>query len=158
MAFTRYKYDKVRVEKQLAEETFTGRYMLNQPGNGINMPFQEDPHIRLQKWGANFSNNAIFIENDLLGLTKRVNRDNICNTYTSTAETPLVNLYPTTKSMVTQSRVETPAWEVRGIQPARETHLFFNPQEHINLEFQNNINTRVIHKDMFKHGLLMNKN
>ena len=48
MSFTRYKYDKLRVQKQLNEQTFTGRYMLNTPGNGSVMPFQEDPHLRLQ--------------------------------------------------------------------------------------------------------------
>ena len=58
MAFTRFKYDKSRVDKQLTEETFTARYMLNTPGNGTAMPFQEDPHTRLQMWGANFAGNA----------------------------------------------------------------------------------------------------
>ena len=44
MSFTRYKYDNLRVQKQLNEETFIGRYMLNVPGNGSIMPFKRIPY------------------------------------------------------------------------------------------------------------------
>ena len=81
MAFTRFKYDKSRVDKQLTEETFTARYMLNTPGNGTAMPFQEDPHTRLQMWGANFAGNALDVENDLMGITRPLNRDCLKDEY-----------------------------------------------------------------------------
>ena len=55
MSFTRFHDDKCRMQKQMQEQTYTGRYMLNVPGNGINMPFAEDPFMRLQKWGANWN-------------------------------------------------------------------------------------------------------
>ena len=75
MAFTRYHDDECRIEKQLQESTDQGRYMLNVPGNGVNMPFIDDPHIRMQYWGANLTNNTVNLESDLRGLTRRINRD-----------------------------------------------------------------------------------
>ena len=152
MAFTRFKYDKSRVDKQLTEETFTARYMLNTPGNGTAMPFQEDPHTRLQMWGANFAGNALDVENDLMGITRPLNRDCLKDEYKKKS-TPIQTLhYSTTSSHVSQSRVETPAWEVRSVMPDRGNFLFYNPQEHVDREFQNNLNTRMLQKDMYKHG------
>ena len=152
MAFTRFKYDKARVNKQLEEETFTARYMLNVPGNGSSMPFQEDPHTRLQMWGANFAPNALDLESDLLGITRKANRDELKFDYNKHA-VPMQTLhYTTAPSHVSQSRVETPAWEVKGVMPNRGTFLFYNPQEHVEREFQNSLNTRVLQKDMYKHG------
>ena len=52
MAFTRFRDDPHRIQKQLEESTYVGRYTLNTPGQGMDLPFNEDPHIRLQKWGA----------------------------------------------------------------------------------------------------------
>jgi len=158
MAFTRFKYDKSRVDKQLTEETYTARYMLNTPGNGTSMPFQEDPHTRLQMWGANFAENALDVENDLMGITRKANRDNLKFDYKKTATTLETKHYPTNSSHVSQSRVETPAWEVRSVMPDRGNFLFYNPQEHIEREFQNNLNTRMLQKDMYKHGNNLTRN
>ncbi len=153
MASTRFKYDKARVDKQLEEETFTARYMLNVPGNGSSMPFQEDPHTRLQMWGANFAGNALDLENDLLGITRTANRDELKFEYNKHS-VPLQTLqYTNTPSHVSQSRVETPAWEVRSVMPNRGTFLFYNPQDHVEREFQNSLNTRSLQKDMYKQGM-----
>ena len=51
MAFTRFYDDPLRISKRLEESTFAGRYQLDMPGPGVDMPFEEDPHARLQKWG-----------------------------------------------------------------------------------------------------------
>ena len=75
MSFTRFHDDPCRVKKQLQESTDQGLYYLNVPGNGTNMPFIEDPHIRLQQWGANLRTNTIGVESDLMGLTRRLNED-----------------------------------------------------------------------------------
>ena len=55
MAFTRFHDDSCRIQKYLEETTNIGNYEINVPGNGINMPFINDPHLRMQKWGANLS-------------------------------------------------------------------------------------------------------
>ena len=75
MSFTRFYDDPARIQKQLEQMTAIGQYQLNVPGNGINMNYVEDPHIRLEKWGANLSSNSIDIENDLRGQTRQLNRD-----------------------------------------------------------------------------------
>ena len=59
MSFTRFHDDPNRIKKQIDESSFAGRYMLNTPGQGMNLPFSEDPQIRLQKWGANLQTNTV---------------------------------------------------------------------------------------------------
>ena len=73
MSFTRFHDDPSRIKKQLDESTFQGRYFLNTPGAGMDLPFKEDPHFRLQKWGANLHTNTVNIESDLHGLTRTLN-------------------------------------------------------------------------------------
>ena len=59
MAFTRFHDDPIRIQKQLDESTFSGRYMLNTPGQGIDMPYHNETQMRLQRWGANITNDII---------------------------------------------------------------------------------------------------
>jgi hypothetical protein len=75
MAFTRYHDDTARIQKQLQISTNAGIYQLTAPGQGLDLPYMEDPQIRLQKWGANFDNNIITMESDLRGLTRKYNKD-----------------------------------------------------------------------------------
>ena len=75
MSFTRFHDDPARIQKQMEQMTYSGKYMMNVPGNGANMNFHEDPHIRLEKWGANLSSNAIDIESDLRCQTRNLQRD-----------------------------------------------------------------------------------
>lgn len=149
MSFTRFHDDECRMQKQLQEQTYTGRYMLNVPGNGVNMPFVEDPHTRLQKWGANWNTNAIVIDNDLRGLNNKLSRD--C--YTSDLRWNKYNKsnvnYPTYQQSVQQSRTTNPAWELRDTQQYKENILFLNPQENTCIPFHNNLNTRMLEKDYY---------
>ena len=70
MSFTRFNYDEARTKKQLQESISVGLYHLDVPGPGINTPFLEDPHIRLQKWGSNLRTNTLELENDFRGLNR----------------------------------------------------------------------------------------
>lgn len=65
---TRYHSDPVRIHAQNEMQTFMGRYQLETPGPGANLPFEEDPNIRLQRWGANSVYNGVQVESDLWGL------------------------------------------------------------------------------------------
>ena len=49
MAFTRFFDDDCRIQKYLEESVNVGNYNINVPGNGINLDFYNDPHIRMQK-------------------------------------------------------------------------------------------------------------
>jgi len=149
MSFTRFHDDKCRMQKQMQEQTYTGRYMLNVPGNGIDMPFVEDPYMRLQKWGANWNKNAISIDNDLRGLNDKLSRDcytndKLWNKY----NTESVN-FPVYQQTVQQSRTTNPAWELRDKQQFKSNILFLNPQENVCIPFHNNLSTRILEKDYY---------
>ena len=78
MAFCRFNYDENRTKKKLQESTGPGRWILDVPGNGPDPCFFNDPHIRLQQWGANLDyvvNGApIDIDSDLKGRTRRLTK------------------------------------------------------------------------------------
>ena len=77
MASTRFNSDSSRVNKQLQESTGLFRYQLNAPGPGIDTPYFEDPHIRVQKWAANLGSNTTDLESDLRGINRKLSRDNV---------------------------------------------------------------------------------
>lgn len=116
MASSRLFDDEVRIRKRNAIDTFEGRYHLDVPGNGADMPFNADPHIRIQKWGANFCTNMMDINNDLRGMTRPLNRDFIeINEYRKFGVVPrIANANPETVNYVTdESRATNPAWVLK---------------------------------------------
>jgi hypothetical protein len=151
MSFTRFHDDPARIEKQLQESTGLGRYMLNVPGNNGDQPcFMEDPFIRMQKWGANLMTNTINLESDLLGLTRKINRDTLGeNNYKTTAVTSEKKTYPICQPSTDQSRATLPAWTFRDLEQVNWAILPLNPQENTCFTFENNINTRLVEKDSF---------
>ena len=127
--------------------------MLNVPGTGSNPIFINDPHIRMQKWGANnrqvMNGSMIDIDNDLRNskdiLTKYRNcrANNKLNSYQVK--------YPERKITFTeQSRVTHPAWKYRSLEQNHTYPLFLDPQENVCYHFHNNLNTRLIERDNFK--------
>ena len=150
MAFTNIKYDPCRIAKDLQISTETGRYQIAVPGPGNNVPFEEDPHLRLQKYGANLRTNTINLESDLMGLTRSLNRDCVdLNQYTShQAKSSRMN-YSSQQPFTEQSRVTDPAWWYRDLEQVNWYILPLNPQENTCLPFQNNLNTRILEKDNF---------
>jgi hypothetical protein len=177
MSFTRFHDDPARIRKQLHESSFSGRYFLNTPGQGVDLPFQEDPQIRLQGWGANMRTNAIHLESDLRGLTRPLNRDLAdSNLYTkhsvsSVVDSPMPGLgYRNAAPFVEESRASHPAWMYRDleqprwenpllhhssfIKPSSINELKGNPLSEgcpiLNLHrFQDSIQTRILEKDYF---------
>ena len=148
MSFTRFHDDSARIRKQNQEISFTGRYMLNTPGPGSNMPFVEDPHMRLQKWGANLHTNTTCIESDLHGLTRKNNRDDRnSNQYQKYAAPSSINTYNTAPSFVEESRMSHPAWTYKDLEQNRWETPIFNPQAGLEKQFSDNIQTRIIEKD-----------
>ena len=70
MAYTNIKNDPIRIYKDLQQSTDVGRHVLNVPGNGLDVPFINDPQVRMQRWGANHMTDIIGVENSLMvGLT-----------------------------------------------------------------------------------------
>lgn len=150
MAFTRFHDDPARIQKQLAESTFLGRYQLDTPGQGVDLPFSEDPQLRLQKWGANLRTNGVNLESDLRGMTRKLNRDytNKNNYLDNDVRTERVN-YRQSDPFIEESRASHPAWTYRDLEQTRWETPFLNPQANLEKKFQNNVQTRILEKDYF---------
>lgn len=150
MAFTRFHDDPNRIKKQIMESSFSGRYMLNTPGQGTDLPFIEDPHIRLQHWGANLRNDTVNLESDLRGMTRRLNRDNQeMNQYQKQSNEPRQVSYKNAEPFVQETRASHPAWMYKDLEQTRWEAPFLNPSNGLEKDFQHNIQTRFLEKDNF---------
>ena len=150
MAFTRFYDDPCRVMKHLQESTDQGVYMLNVPGNGTNMPFVDDPHVRLQKWGANRSANLTSLESSLFAMDRKLSHD--CDPFQMLK--PSIQSYPRRQNEVTgQSRTVTPAWQVRSVAKERWETPFVDLHTHALIPFQTNSDTRQSARDQFSKAL-----
>ena len=151
MSFTRFHDDPVRIQKQLEESSYVGRYTLNTPGQGMDLPFNEDPHIRLQKWGANLHTNSVNLESDLYGLTRTLNRDLVAkNNYKLQSVSSSKKSYREQNPITEESRASHPAWMYKDLEQSRWETPFFNPQNDLERNFGHNIQTRILEKDNFK--------
>uniref|UniRef100_A0A6C0DRE6 Uncharacterized protein n=1 Tax=viral metagenome TaxID=1070528 RepID=A0A6C0DRE6_9ZZZZ len=151
MSFTRFHDDAHRIQKQNEISSFTGRYQLDRPGNGLDLPFQEDPNMRLQYWGANLQNNAINVESDLRGLSRPLNRDLIGkNEHVNHAANSQKLFYSNASPYVEESRASHPAWMYKDLEQTRWENPFLNPLNGIEPEFARDIQTRILEKDYFK--------
>jgi len=151
MAATRIGNDR---ERQEFNQTFYHNslgYMVNVPGNGVKPDYIEDPHIRLQKFGANISANITDIDSKLKGVNNTLNRD---TDVILSGRDPFFNdgymrhTYPTINNAVTdQPRATMPAWQVRDLEQNNWNYLPENPQNHTEMTFVNNIDSRNSIKD-----------
>jgi hypothetical protein len=153
MAFTRFRDDPCRINIQNQQSTDQGRWILNTPGNGDKPYFMEDANIISQKWGGNLWSNATDVQSYLMGLHNPAGKDCLGKEKpfnTIYEKTPSPNVYPSTNDLFTeQSRAIAPSWTVRDIQQVKPNYLHFNPQENTNMNFPNNLNTRILEKDAF---------
>ena len=150
MAFTRDDICKMNLDRN--QDNRNLNYMLNVPGNGTTPDYFDDPQIRLQKFGANISINAVDINSNLMGVYKQLNRDH----YVKNTRDPafndyyLRNNYPIIKEAITdQPRATMPAWELRSLEQNNWAYLPQNPQTHTEILFENNINSRMAEKDEY---------
>lgn len=157
MASTRFRDDLARREEQVRHSTFACGYMINAPGNGTRPDYIEDPQFRLQKWGANYMTNSVDLESNLKGI-RPLNRDCIGQSeYTNFNVNSQPIQYPNNSCLYTeQPRAIAPAWELRDVEtqmPKYEPLL--NPQENVEVQFQNNVSTRILEKDTFNPESLL---
>jgi len=154
MSFTRFHDDPARIQKQLQESTYLARYQLDTPGQGVDLPFIEDPNIRLQGFGANvFRKNTTQLESELFGITRRYNRDLFeANDYkkygvTEISEKPY---FRSQQPFVEESRATHPAWLYRSADVNRWEEPWLNPLVGLEKPFHENIQTRILEKDYFR--------
>jgi hypothetical protein len=144
--FTSFKNDQIRLEKKAEMSSFAGRYALETPGPGLDLPFLEDVQMRLQYWGANRGTGMVNVESDLIGITRRLNRDTV--EYTKTAvETEPIQCYRVQDPYVLESRASHPAWVYRSLEQNRWEEPLLNPQANLEKPFYSNIQTRILEKD-----------
>ena len=142
MAFTRFHDDPARIEKNLLERTYEGKYQLNTPGNGE--VYVDDLHIRLQGWGSNIRTNPFEINESLRRNKKLVYYD---QPFTKTSSDAISSKE---KSFgVDETRASLPAWTFRDKSQLRTEYLFRDPQSHVWLKFDNNCPTRMLEKDHY---------
>lgn len=150
MAFTRFHDDPYRIKKQVEESSFAGRYYLGTPGQGMDLPFYEDPQMRLQGWGANLRTNSVLLEGDLFGMTRKLNRDLITeNNYKKHAVHTSTIDYRNAKPFVEESRATHPAWMYKDLEQARWEAPHLNPLNGLEKAFNENIQTRILEKDYY---------
>lgn len=150
MSFTRFYDDPSRIRKQLDQSTFVGRYMLDVPGAGIDLPFWEDPQIRMQTWGANLQDNYVNLESDLLGMTRKYNRDLVdINDFKKKSVMSSKNQYKNFKPFVDESRATHPAWMYKSVEQNRWEFPYLNPLNGLDKNFHDNIQTRILEKDTY---------
>jgi len=159
MAFTRFHDDPYRIKKQIEESSGPGRYLLNKPGQGVNLPYMEDPQIRLQGWGANLRTNTVNLESDLFGMTRLLNRDLVdVNDYKSKSVTTSVVSYDIAQPFVEESRASHPAWMYRDLEQPRWEAPYLNPLNGLEKRFNENIQTRILEKDFYQPAPNRNAN
>jgi hypothetical protein len=158
MAFTRFHDDPCRIQKYLEESTYIGNYEINVPGTGDKPQFINDPHLRMQKWGANLSQNKTELESDLMGITRKLNTDSIQqNSYQHYNNNNYLynkKVYPVNEDEIThQPRATNPAWTLRETDsintPNNFNYLLIDPQKNVCIPFHNNLPSRTLEKDYF---------
>lgn len=148
MSFTRFYDDPARITNQLDQMTYAFRYQLDTPGPGAQLPFMEDPGIRMQKWGANMWSESTNLESDLMGLGRPLNHD-FDRTYKDLDTKRGYQIaFPTSQgAVIDESRATHPAWMYRDLEHARWETPFINPQANVERRFDHSIQTRILAKD-----------
>jgi hypothetical protein len=94
--------------------------------------------------------NTVNLESDLLGLTRKLNRDDIdANEYKMNAVGGMHVPYGNVQPFVDESRASYPAWMYRDLEQTRWEEPLLNPQANLEPKFHYNIQTRVLEKDYF---------
>jgi hypothetical protein len=141
MSFTRFHDDPLRIQKQLQEMTGAGRYQLMRPGPGPQVPFIEDPHVRLQQWGANLHSNGANLETDLIGVNRKLTHG--IQLYDSRTPSTQAHQYATVENSFTdESRATHPAWMFRDLEQANWGFSFHDVQSKTEIPFSYNENAR----------------
>jgi hypothetical protein len=119
MSLTRFNDDSARIRKKLQEMSGPFQYQLNAPGPGVNTPFFEDTHIRLQKWGANLRSNTTNLESDLIGINRKITNKTV-EYGANTPSTYTIGFgYGTHAAFIDETRASNPAWTLRDLEHTR---------------------------------------
>lgn len=141
MSNTRFSYDNSRTIKKLQESTGPGRWILDQPGTSLN--FYVDPHIRLEKFGANLCNeNPVDISSELQGRNTTQTQFGRVSKGINITQKEYSNMKPFTS----ETRTTHPVFLYRNMENNRWDYPLLNT--YLENPIQNN-STRIIQKNNF---------
>jgi hypothetical protein len=134
--------------------------MLDAPGQGLDLPFNADPHFRIQGWGGSALGeitNLVDINSDLRGMTRPATKDLLEYSDYKKHAIPVEQAFSLGKKEVNyltdDTRATNPAWMLRdvAIGDTRWLATHINPMDLNYLEkpFYENLNTRILEKDAF---------
>lgn len=147
--FTNIRSDNARIKKNLEISTYTGRYMLDVPGQGLDLPFMEDTQIRMQYWGANLKTCRVDLEGELFSINRKISRDyNDQDEYKKfIVDSNPIQSFSTKNPFVEESRSSHPVFVYRELETNRWETPWINPQANLEKPFHDNIQTRILEKD-----------
>lgn len=149
--FTSFKNDQSRIKKNLEISSYAGRYFLDVPGPGLDIPFMEDTQVRMQKWGANLQSNMVDLEGELFSINRKISRDyNDHDQYKKfIVDSNPIQSFSTKNPFVEESRSSHPAFVYRELETNRYETPWINPQANLEKPFHDNIQTRILEKDNY---------
>jgi hypothetical protein len=149
--FTSFRNDPARIQKEMEISSYSGRYALDTPGPGLDLPMMDDAQIRMQTWGANRHTNFVNLESDLKGMTRRLNRDyqDVNEYHKYSVESNPIQSFRVQDPYVLESRASHPAWTYRDKEVYRWEQPWLNPQANLEKRFYNNLQTRILEKDYY---------
>jgi len=147
--FSSFKNDNCRIKKNLEISTYSGRYALDVPGQGLELPFMEDTQVRIQKWGANLKTCRVDLEGELFSINRKISRDyNDQDEYKKfIVDSNPIQSFSTKNPFVEESRSSHPVFVYRELENSRWETPWINPQANLDKPFHDNIQTRILEKD-----------
>jgi hypothetical protein len=139
---TNIRQSKGRLEKEAEISTYAGRYYLDTPGNGVKLPYFEDPHIRIQKSsGIRGYRGTTDWESELRGITRPLTKYDVHDPFKS----PLPRMSEVNSvdhPISDETRTTAPAWVLREYQQDRWETPFLNPLDKAIVPFEINVPIR----------------
>jgi len=143
MASTRIRNDPSRQYENAIQSTHQGRYVLNTPGPGMDIPYIADPHIRLQMFGGNLHTNRIDLDSRLKGLDGVLSKGNCNQKRLDLPKSKRIKCSENNQTMTEHSRFTEPSWEINETTKARRaTYVWTDGQDHYQIPFAANQQSR----------------
>jgi hypothetical protein len=139
---TNIRESKGRLIKEAEISTFPGRYHLDTPGNGTQLPYYEDPHMRIQtSSGIIGTSGTVDWESELRGITRPLAKGDIYD-YRQSKTPTMAPIRPYRQPISDETRATLPAWTFREKEQDRWETPFLNPLEKAFIPFETNMNVR----------------
>lgn len=156
MSFSRLNYDDCAYKQALKESVRPGDYRVNVPFNFKKNVYAPQPSVRLQRTGASVDKKSFLvdIDSELMGITRKNSK--CSEDYYVPCSDKLQYGLSCGDSLehgvdgfmpADDTRLSNPASNLRGTGYNRWEYLCLNPQAHVEMPFDNNINNRIVSKD-----------